>query len=395
MAEDLIFSAFASADSGNLRASGLSNWEPREVQPVGELRDGARLIQIPKTGAPGKAPEVYGTAPFKRTMDRMRQVGGGSILSGLLRTYARGVEPRRIAVVGFSAGNKAVHDILENPADRELIDAVISLDGMVYGKTWSGEPVLSGFAPWMKFIDRASGLDNMLAHKPDPWLAPLMVHAHTHIQLVDPSTGEISRTASSTQEAADLSWELLKQRYLPAIESVPQEVIDHQAARQRETVSRLQGALGAMPYPVTIKCGGTSKRFAPDLPTGKGGVMPWIGKLGNYYGLDFEGRTGPDHCFIAYYAQRAIWQSMLIPRWNARGSAVSGLAGGVPVSRSLAGAYDSPRVDFRAPQDGQPGGAIVQPGALDTGSRRLSAAALTGGALAGATVGYLLARRAR
>lgn len=67
--------------------------------------------------------------------------GSGQLLPNLLRKYGQ-PSPRRIAVIGFSAGsNSGLGQLLKHPADRAMVDFVGSFDGIhVYTGTTPPPP---------------------------------------------------------------------------------------------------------------------------------------------------------------------------------------------------------------------------------------------------------------
>lgn len=394
MARDVIFSAFATPSQSNLNAAGMRDWTPRMVQPLDEFDESPLLVNVPKTGAPGQQPEAWGGKGFVRTADQARAAGDGSIIQGMLRKYAAGVKPRRIALIGFSAGNSFLARTLQSSVDRDLLDTVISLDGMTYNKS-GGKPIMTGnISGWIEFGKKATGTSRMAAGETSPYLTPLFVIAHTRIE---PSPANAA-VVSSTHKASDLLIHTLEHQYNTLRDQLPASVVQAQGRRQLEVIARLQAALEAVPQPVTINCGGASQTYewkgTGNAQRGKGGLWPWLGYLGNLWNLNFEGVRGPDHCMIAYVAQQAIFRTYLIPRWNSRSDAVAGLGehpDGIGGDLAPGSAVVEGAVAWTKPDAARPGGAIILPGALSTGTS-LAPVAIGAVGLAAAGATYLALR---
>lgn len=365
MATDIIISAFATPSESGLRKAGLKGWTPEMVHPLNSFKSKPKVISVPKSGKGGQPPPAWGGKGFHNTADKMAAKGNGSILSGVLQTYAAGITPRRICLVGFSAGNSFLTRVLASPQDAEKIDTLISLDGMTYPKV-NGKPYDPAFMPWINFAKRATGMNRMARGVSNPYLGPLFVQAHTHIV-------SNSSQASSTDEASKHLFWKVNDDYWKVAKKIPKSVSDDQGARQKQIISRLNRALDSV-TPVTVDCGN------PRIKKTYTSLKPKLGYLGNFWGLDFGGTQGPDHCMICYVAQAAIMDAYLVPRWNSRNEAVaglSGLAGGVGATESEGD------VDWTSPGTMQPGGGIVQPGAIDTGINYMKTAALLGALGAG------------
>lgn len=347
MARDIVISAFASSE---------------KYQPWDEFEDKPKVIALAGIGSnqymgPGdtqrKPREPWGGKPFSREAAMYRARGGGSVLRGLLKSQAAGIEPRRIALIGFSAGNTFLSSVLKDEADSELIDTVLAIDGMTYSKDWKGNPV--GFDHWVRFARRASGMDRMQSAA-NPYKGPLMVVSYTDI------VSNAPKLASSTKEAArHLMWRT-DQEYWPKAQQVSQGILDEQGRKQSEVKNRLRAASRQVPMPLKITGGNprTTKTWpTPPYPNS-------VGYLGNYWSLGWGGTTGPDHIFQAGVCQQMLFRSFLIPRWNARSENVAGL-GLQPDGLGALGATYSGDVAWTTPAQAQPGGGLVRPGAIDTG----------------------------
>lgn len=313
------------------------------VQPMEGFTDPPLLIEIPKTGEPGQEPEAWGAKPFTRTANLLRKAGNGSLIQGVLKTYAPEVTPRRIALVGFSAGNAFLKNLLGYAPDANLLDAVVSLDGPQGSKDWQGKIQPAGIFEWERMARRATGMDRFGSQS--PYAGPLMVIATTNIV---PTSAGVAGTSPTTMAILDR----LSPLYNAALPRVSAGDKLLQAKHQQRV---LDGLKAALQVDVSINCGGETKAFSPSLPLGGGGTVPWTARIGNLWVLSFEGMRGPDHCFVAWVAQRAIFQAMLQPRWNAR--ALSGL-----------------EVAWTAP-DGKPGGGVLREAAPNYRGLTLAGAA--------------------
>jgi len=346
VARDIVVSAFASTS--------YQPWEgfadaPKVIDVAGIGSD----VFMGSTDTERKPRESWGGKPFAREAEMFRARGGGSVLSGLLKTRAPGIEPRRIALVGFSAGNTFLSSVLKNPADAELLDTVLAIDGMTYSKDWRGNPV--GFEHWISFARKASGMDRMQSAD-NPYKGPLLVVSYTDIVSGSP------KLASSTREAArHLMW-ATDQAYWPKANQVSQSILDAQGQKQAEVVARLHASSRQIPLPLEIRGGNppTTKTW-PTAPYPNS-----VGYLGNYWSLGWGGQSGPDHIFQAHQCQQMLFRSFLIPRWNSRSENVAGLGVG-PDGLGALGATYTGDVAWTTPGAQQPGGGLVLPGAVDTG----------------------------
>ena len=345
MARDIIISSFATS---------------RTWQPVSEFEDAPLVIGVEGIGSDSymasfdtaKGPrEPWGGKPFSREIERFKNIGSGSILQGILKDRAAGVEPRRICAVAFSAGNTFLSGLLKSDADASLLDTVLSLDGMTYQIGYGGKVL--DFDHWLRFGKRACGLDRMSATG-NPYLGPLMVVSHTHIVSAAPTQ------VSSTNAAAEYLFAQINPPYWAAANALPKSVLDAEGVKQQQVQDRLRAAMSQIPLPLKINGGNppTTKTWAS---------MPWpttVSYLGNLWSLDWGGQQGPDHIFEAQQIQQALWRSYLIPRWNAREQNVAGLGGlglGLGAETMQEGA-----VTWTTPI-AKPGGGLLLPGTLNTG----------------------------
>lgn len=367
MAKDLIISCFAKPGKKQLSSAGLSALSPEDVFPIGKLRGSVEVLTLEKgmaghVASPGgqycDGGDVWGGFCFDRLAEKLKAAGNGSIIRGAL--IQRGLNPAdfeggRIALVAFSAGHTMARHILSTDSDK--IDTVISLDGIAFSKV-NGE--ILDDPNWMNFARKACGIDRMGANR-NPYLGPMMVIAHTRIAAP-------SAAVSATYESSRRMFWRLSDAYFKAQASVPKSFVDEMAAAQNTIKARMKAALDALLWPLTINCGGT-KKFTRDSANPN-----TTGYLGNLWDFEWNGTQGPDHCFCAYVAQKAIMESFLIPRWNARDIAVAGVGLGADE------AVTNGSVTFQSPTSSNKGGGVINAGAL--GPAFYSAKTIVLGALA-------------
>src|SRR5215470_10348083 len=127
MARDVIVGAFSVPPQSRAR---------KLAMPMEQFKDEPHLIGLGGIGSETwmgptdterKPREPWGGTPFAREAAMYREKGGGgtSVLKGLLGSQAKGVDVRRICVIGFSAGGTFVKAVLDSPEDRKMIDVVI------------------------------------------------------------------------------------------------------------------------------------------------------------------------------------------------------------------------------------------------------------------------------
>jgi hypothetical protein len=126
---------------------------------------------------------------------------------------------------------------------------------------------------------------------------------------------------------------------------------------------------GPPPPSVSIRCGNpaTTKEF-PESP------LLGYDQRGNFWSLDYGGTGGPDHCYVAWYAQRDIWKVLLAPRLN------EGIGCRMPDLSGLGRDYCLPN-RVLVPEGVYPTGSILEP-----------LLAFVGGMVVGTGAGYLAGR---
>lgn len=328
MATDIIIGAFSIPPQSRAR---------KIAMPLEQFRDSPHVIGLGGIGsetwmAPTdterKPREPWGGTPFAREAGMYRQKGGGgdSVLKGLLSSQAKGVEPRRICVIGFSAGGTFVKAILDSPTDRAMVDVVILLDALMVSRSPAGF-VPQALAPWAEFGAQAlmAGVRSQRGTgAKDPFLGPVFITAHTNIKQSPALEAQVGNTTSSSEAVFDASAKRLSQ--LPGYEAEGGGMPKHIETNW----GNLVGGFPADAFPVTIGPGANS--WAPGVPppgkTWNSMPMPLIKRAyGNFYDLDYGGTVAADHVFQAWHVQRALLQTFLIPRWNAETTSPYTVAG--------------------------------------------------------------------
>jgi len=263
--------------------------------------------------------EPWGGTPFAREAAMYRaKTGTDSVLAGLLASKAKGVEARRICLVGFSAGGTFVGQVLKSETDRRMVDVVILLDALMVSKSPAGF-VPQALAPWAQYAAQAifAGIKSERGTgAKDPFLGPVFVSTHTNIKQSAALEAIVGNTTASTDAVLDASAKAASE--LPEYEGgTPKHI----------TTDWKQLVQGFPPdaFPLTI---GPSQGVPGPAKTWNSMPLPNIkAAWGNFYDLDYGGTTAADHVFQAWRVQRAVWQTMLAPRWNAETQSPYSVAG--------------------------------------------------------------------
>jgi hypothetical protein len=97
----------------------------------------------------------------------------GRALPGLLARYAKGVTPKRVALVGFSAAHGILNPLLNNDADRRAVSAAILIDTCFGGgKTGFQKSLKAGASGEQLFV-------TMTSHDGSPWKSADDLHSGT------------------------------------------------------------------------------------------------------------------------------------------------------------------------------------------------------------------------
>jgi hypothetical protein len=378
MPRDLIITCFAKPGQGQLNSAGLRAMSPADTFPVQRLNRGTDVIDLEKGMAGHIQPpsggtycdqgDVWGGFCFESLADKLKQAGNGSIIRGAILN--KGLNPTdyeggRIALVAFSAGHTMAGKIMNIPGDNQMLDTVLSLDGIAFGK--NGSTIIDD-PGWMSFATRACGIDRMGATR-NPYLGPLMVICHTRIAAPSP-------LVCATYESSERIFWRLSDPYNAKLNTVPASFVAQQGAAQQQILARAKASLDSVPAPVTINCGTTGTYTRSQLNPSR------TGYLGNLWDFEWSGKQGSDHCLVGYIAQKMAFDALIVPRWNSDNVSIAGLGG-------FGSLGDGP-VTFTTPSSAQPGGGLINPGAL--GGMYLSAATVIAGGLA-AYAGYHLGKK--
>lgn len=276
---DVIISAFAQSAKKLTLGDGSKVYLKDFSQPLDVFTEPPVVLAVDATT---EGDEVFYDKAFGRELSKYRDADG-SILKRFIASHLVNVKVRRIAIIGFSAGGVFVKGVLAGP-DAAYVDAAIFLDAVHLGRPYAGAPPLAeAVGPLANF-----GVKAALAET--EWAGPMMVQAHTEIATPHPSVTSTSESALAITKAVTAN--------APG------------AVRAGFTSQLTEG-----PPPPSVSLGPSvglpppEKLFAafPE-PSGKA--------IGNYYALNFGGKYGADHAFIAWFVQRGIFRAMLAPRWN-------------------------------------------------------------------------------
>lgn len=297
------------------------------------------VLDVPPKMEPG---EVLASPGFARVASEYkRRDPGGSILRPLFKERLSGVTVETVTLIGFSAGNTLLTEILKGP-DAQWIDAVITLDGMVGQKLWNGSWHEPSLAPWVDFAAKAA------AHQ------RLFVNAHTTIASHSSQVGSTFDTASAVVTAVAkrmVEWPApMNVDLSPLTAGPPPPAVTISSQRGTETISR---TWDTMPPPDMME------------------------QIGNMWTLGYEGTAEPDHIFIARYVQRAVWRTFLAPRRNGKGQTACTTMPEAPRGLGADMCVRSPEV-------------TVPPDTYPTPSNLPVLGSMAAGLAFGAGVGYLL-----
>lgn len=231
---------------------------PKSVEPAFERP--TRFINIPSPSSWKETLAEFGSLPVR----------------GILQKYAPGVEPVRVAALGFSASCQGVAQLLSS-GDGGRLDAVVAVDGVHVGYL-GGKVNPAGMVPWLAFGQLAR--DNQR----------LMVV--THSSVVPPNY-------ASTTETADYLWDKL-------------------TYESKEPPSPPLPDLSAPPTTVHVSGGpATGPTRDVDYP-----APPWrdLRRQGGLVVLGCKNLDGPgtaDHIFQAKVVLPLVLTRFLAMRWNA------------------------------------------------------------------------------
>lgn len=341
---DVIISCYATPARAAIR---------RIAQPVDAFSEPPHVIDVNGIGSDvfmgpydteRKAREQWGGKPFAREAAMYRDRKSGSVLKKLLARRARGIDVRRIALVGFSAGGTFIHNILASAVDAAMVDAVVLLDALHIAKLYSGQFSPKSLKPWAEFAKRSAsaGYDVEYGQRNQaPFMGPLFITSHTAIRQDAAKEKLVGNTTVSSDAVTDIAY--AAERNALAAGRPWQFQVDPDAL------------LSFRPPPPPVSIGPAQGVPAPEKTWDKM-PMPDADFAGNFWRLDYGGVHAADHVFQAWYVQGAIWNAFLASRWNALVESpysVAGLGGFAPCCPG-------------------PGGNLVPPGIYPTGASILA-----------------------
>jgi hypothetical protein len=331
MARDIIISAFATPPQARARAIAQPTEQFKEAPHIISLAGIGSDIWMAPTDTQRAPREPWGGTPFAREAAMYREKGGGtdSVLAGLLGSQAKGIEPRRICLIGFSAGGTFVGNVLKSATDRKMVDMVILLDALMVSRSPAGF-VPQALAPWAEYGAQAlmAGVRSERGTgAKDPFLGPVFVSTHTNIKQSASLEAQVGNTTSSTEAVFEASAKRLSE--LPEYQAeggTPKHITTNWAA--------LVGGFPPDAFPVTIGDKPDKEGRRPWATT-PGPTKTWTSMpgptikraYGNFYDFDYGGTVAADHVLQAWHVQRAIWQTLLVPRWNAETTSPYSVAG--------------------------------------------------------------------
>lgn len=379
MATDIIISAFATPPQSRARAiaqpTNLFSHAPVVLDVNGIGSD----VFMGPSDTEKKPREPWGGSPFSREAAMYRAKGDGSVLQGILRTKARGIEPRRICAIGFSAGGTFIKNLVESEQDRSALDMVMMLDALNLPKAWNGDQIPSTLTGYANFganallagVRAARGTDNK-----DPFLGPTFITSHTNIKQSSALEAQVANTTLASEWVFNASLDVLR----------GWQESGHVELGGIKTINvdwaQMTQSLPAGAFPVTIgdrpDSAGNRPWATTPGPTKTWKEMPFPNvrvAAGNFYDFDYGGNVAADHVFEAWHVQGALWRTFLIPRWNAEFNSPYAVAGLGDWSTCCPGR----------------GGNLLPPGYFDTGMSTLKLAAIGAlGFLAGKSIVELL-----
>lgn len=269
---DIIVSAFATPPEQRYRAL---------AQDLSLFSQEPKVLDVPPKMEPG---EVLASPGFARVASSYKSRDpSGSILRPLFRERLAGYKIDTVTLIGFSAGNTFLSEVLKGP-DAEWIDAVITLDGMVGQKLYGGSWHEPSLRPWVDFAYKAATNQR------------LFVNAHTTIASHSSQVGSTYESAGAVVNAVARKFTTfpvpLATDLAPLTDAPPPPSITISSQRGTEVIER---TWENMPWPDMLE------------------------QIGNMWTLGYVGTAEPDHIFVARYVQRAIWKTFLAPRRNGQG----------------------------------------------------------------------------
>lgn len=267
---DIVLTFFATPDK-----------DAATMQPVSQFKSPPLVYPVPTSGSKGGFPTWALKVENGRTLPALLQQ---------VKSKLGGDVPGRVCAVGFSAGRSGVQQLLNHPADRAAMDAVIDLDGLHFMRGTNGAAPEAQVSPWVEYGKLAADASHLLAL--------------LHTAIVPVNSNKIFSTTESNA--------ILFDRITQVVGSSGQQ----QPWNQDDLVR------GPPPPAVTVNnpiWGKNGKVVKYENVTYDAMPPMSIRMVGNAFSVAMPGTRPADHIFAANWGQRAMWQTFLAPRWNGWG----------------------------------------------------------------------------
>lgn len=234
---------------------------------------------IPKSVEPAfKRPTKFINIPSPSSWKETLSGFGSPPVRGILAKYAPGIEPVRVAALGFSASCQGVAQLLGS-ADGGRLDAAVVIDGLHVGYVDKAKHTIgdASMKPWFEFAKLAVVNERLMVV--------------THSSVVPPGY-------ASTTETADWLWKRITNDEVGAVPPLPEILIE-------PTTVHVSGG------PAT----GQTRDIAYPVPPIKRAV-----RRGGLVVIGMKNLDGPgtaDHIYQAKKVMPWVLESLLAPRWNA------------------------------------------------------------------------------
>lgn len=270
--KDLIFCCYSTVSGSTLSSIKEGPNDRAYFRP--EIPNVA-FVDVPYTQKPE---EVFSSPAFGRAA-RERMQGG--LLKNLIR-YSRIEDVRSVGFLTFSGGTEFLKVLMQNTDEAKNVDSVICLDGLHFNLDWQKKPFEVETKPWVDFCKSAADGQK------------LAIFAHTNID--SPLPGKLTNTTESAN--------FLTAKVKEYLGEFPAKTV-----LSKETWNRFYE--NAPPPKVSIKDPINKNIKSWETMPLDFAKSSWIG---NYFDLDFGGKTAADHIFVATYVQRALLQAIVGPR---------------------------------------------------------------------------------
>jgi hypothetical protein len=281
MATDILISCFATPSPETLNSIKSGPNSLSDFMPQDGFSNGApKLINV---GVTLVGEEQAVTEAYAREADKYKGIGGGSIIKGILQTFAPGVNVRTVSLLTFSGGYGFALKVIAN-GEGKYLDGLYLMDGITF-YNGNNEPKSAGlpsqWQPWVDFGNEAkSGKRVLFNYYTD--IAPAM----------------------STVQSTAASAALLNEKVFSSSTSVGSGVTDSE---------KIDAVSYAGPPPPKVQI--YSKTYNKTTTWEQ---FPHASKLvlGNYISYGAGGTQPTDHIFAATYGLSLAWKSTYRPRMN-------------------------------------------------------------------------------